>query len=53
MTGNRLRVAALVTALLGVGIATYLTYVHCSGLLLSARDATAQDAPRRARPSVG
>lgn len=32
MSDRRLRVAALLTAVLGVGVAGYLTYVHYAGL---------------------
>ncbi len=32
MSGRRLRVAALTVALLGAGVAAYLTYVHYAGL---------------------
>ena len=32
MTGRRLRLAALVLALVGIGLAVYLTYVHYAGL---------------------
>ena len=32
MTERRLRVTALVLAVLGIGVGTYLTYVHYAGL---------------------